>query len=54
MKLPADQMRGGKMAIPPMPGVPAPFTPVDDDEDGHKKGHQGGAHVGREERQKRR
>jgi translation initiation factor IF-2 len=54
MKLPADQMRGGKMPMPAMPGVPAPFAPVDDDEDVNKKGHQGGAHVGREERQKRR
>jgi translation initiation factor IF-2 len=54
MKLPADQMRGGKLPMPPIPGTPAPFGPTEDEGDDRSKGHQGGAHVGREERQKRR
>jgi translation initiation factor IF-2 len=56
MKLPADQMmRGGKLPVPPMPGSANPFAPVEEEGDDRSgKGHQGGAHVGREERQKRR
>jgi translation initiation factor IF-2 len=56
MRLPADQMRGGRLPIPSLPGVPGPFPPVEEEGDDRSssKGHQGGAHVGREERQKRR